>query len=538
VGVRVSARPSEARPRYWAFLSYSHKDVAFGRRLHRKLESYGLPRKLVGLETNRGTLPHRLVPIFRDRDELPAATDLTAEVRAALERSQALVVVCSPAAAASRWVGREVAVFRSLHPDRPILVAVISGEPSDVIPKVVYQELDGRLIEPLAADFRSTGDGKRHALLKLIAGIAGLNLDSLVQRDAQRRIRRVMAITVVALLGMIAMGVLTVFALTARADANRQRAEAEGLVEFMLTGLRATLKGVGRLDAMSAVNARALRYYSDQNLEHLPPESIERRARILHAMGEDDESRGDFARATQNFEQARRSTDALLRTAPHDPMRIFNHAQSEYWIGQVAFAQHRYDAAYHAFGRYDVLADQLLAVDAKKPQYLLEKGYAQGNLCASFMKPPTNPAAALKACRSALRYVEAAARYQPSGNALTLDIENRHAWLADACYATGDRACEKAQRQIQEQMLASLMRADPRDMQLKTKWIAAQRALALIDAEEGDEDGALHRLHQAVALSDHLTAFDPSNKVWVDQRKALDWDMDRITRKFTERKQQ
>lgn len=532
------AGASEARPRYWAFLSYSHKDAAFGRRLHRKLESYGLPHKLVGIVTDRGTLPRRLVPIFRDRDELPAATDLTTEVHAALERSQALVVVCSPAAAASHWVGREVEVFRRLHPDRPILVALIGGEPGDVIPKGIYQDLDGRLIEPLAADFRSTGDGKRHALLKLIAGIAGLNLDSLVQRDAQRRIRRVMAVTVLAMLSMVAMGLLTAFALTARADANRQRTEAEGLVEFMLTDLRTTLKGVGRLDAMSAVNARALRYYGDQDLAHLPPESIERRARILHAMGEDDESRGDFARATENFEQARRSTAVLLSAAPHDPLRIFNHAQSEYWIGQVAFAQRQFDAAHRAFDRYDALADQLLAVDAKKPQYLLEKGYAQGNLCASFIKPPKNPPAALKACRAALRYVEAAARYQRPSKALAFDLENRHAWLADACYVAGDRACEKAQRQIQEQILASLMRTDPQDMQLKTKWIAAQRILAWIEADGGDENAAVLRLHQAIALSDRLTAFDPSNKVWLDQRKGLDRDIDRITRKFAERKQQ
>jgi hypothetical protein len=529
VGVRVSARPSEARPRYWAFLSYSHKDVAFGRRLHRKLESYGLPRKLVGLETDRGTLPHRLVPIFRDRDELSAASDLTAEVHAALERSQALVVVCSPAAAASRWVGREVEVFRTLHPNRPVLVAVIGGEPSDVIPKVVYQELDGRLIEPLAADFRSTGDGKRHALLKLIAGIAGLNLDSLVQRDAQRRIRRVMAITVVSLLGMIAMGVLTVFALTARADANRQRAEAEGLVEFMLTDLRTTLKGVGRLDAMSAVNARALRYYSNQDLEHLPPESIERHARILHAMGEDDESRGDFVAAMVKFEQARRTTSTLLKSEPNNPDRIFDQAQSEYWIGQASFMQKKYKAAYEGFRRYDELADRLLAIDAANPKFLREKGYAQGNLCASFMKPPKNPTAALKACTTALQYMERVGQHRIADKEQELNLENRHAWLADACYVNGDHACARSHRLVQEAILQQLMSADPKNMQLKLRWIACQHTLAMLDAKEGKVDRALVRLDKAAVASDQMSAFDPSNQVWRNQHKAIEQDRSKIT---------
>src|SRR5688572_22011481 len=90
--------------RYRAFISYSHRDAAFGRRLHRRLEAYRIPRRLVGRTTPLGAVPRRLAPIFRDREELPAADDLTTEVRAALAASGALIVVCSPAAAASPWV--------------------------------------------------------------------------------------------------------------------------------------------------------------------------------------------------------------------------------------------------------------------------------------------------------------------------------------------------------------------------------------------------------------------------------------------------
>lgn len=35
-------------PAYWAFISYSHADDAWGRWLHRALESYRIPRALVG----------------------------------------------------------------------------------------------------------------------------------------------------------------------------------------------------------------------------------------------------------------------------------------------------------------------------------------------------------------------------------------------------------------------------------------------------------------------------------------------------------
>jgi len=43
-----------------------------GRMLHKSLESYHVPRQLVGRETKCGRIPRRLIPIFRDRDECRA----------------------------------------------------------------------------------------------------------------------------------------------------------------------------------------------------------------------------------------------------------------------------------------------------------------------------------------------------------------------------------------------------------------------------------------------------------------------------------
>ncbi len=149
-------------------------------------------------------------------------------------------------------------------------------------------------IEPLAADFRRGHDGWELGLLKLIAGMLGIGLDELVQRDTQRKTRRVMAVTATAVAAMLIMSALTAFALNARREAERQRAEAEGLVEFMLTGLRTKLKGAGRLDAMSACQRTGDEILcSDQELGS-PAAGIawNAAARVLHAIGEDDEERG------------------------------------------------------------------------------------------------------------------------------------------------------------------------------------------------------------------------------------------------------
>ena len=507
----------EEGARYWAFISYSHKDAAFGRRLHSRLENYVLPARLVGRLTPQGPVPRRLAPIFRDREELPAAHDLSAEVRAALKASRSLVVVCSPSAAGSHWVGREIEVFRALHPDRPILAAVREGEPADCFPQALRQTGAGEAIEPLAADFRRGRDGEQLGLLKLVAGIAGVGLDELVQRDAHRKTQRVTAVTAGALVVALLMGLLAAFALTARSEAERQRSEAEGLVEFMLTDLRDRLKGVGRLDVMTAVNERALHYYGDEDLDRLSVDSLERRARILHAMGEDDETRGDDKAALKKFREAARTTAALLAEAPNDPERIYDHAQSEFYFGLVDFGRGRYQAAKPAFVKYKRLIDKLNAIVPNNPKYLREEGYADEDLCIIELKPPSDPKAAVGLCRSALFATEGAARTSKIEAGISDDLVNRHAWLADAYLAFGDGPAARAERLAEERILRRELAADPNSMFHKADWVSLEIALALLDENANRRRDANERLMGAQQVLNVMTAFDPKNETWKSQ---------------------
>lgn len=516
---KVSINPY---PEYWAFISYSHKDSVFGQHLHQRIEQYRLPRRLWGRVTPQGAIPKRLTPIFRDLDELPAADDLSAEVCAALQASKSLVVVCSPAAAASTWVYREVVQFRALHPDRPILPVLADGEPHEAFPEVLRQiQATGEAVEPLAADLRIGGDGQQLGILKLIAGITGIGLYELIQRDSQRRLQRVMTITAATLLATVLMMLLTFFALNARAEAERQRTAAEGLVEFMLTDLRTTLKSVGRLDAMTAVNQRALQYYSRQDVDRLTPASLEHRARLLHAMGEDDETRGNHAAALTKFQEARRMTSALLYAEPDNTDRIFDQAQSEFWIGYAYYAQNKIPEARGAFLAYKKLADQLVAFDPNNPKFLREAGYAEGNICSVALKPPKDPEAALHYCTSALAHMESAIKRTKVTTEYSLDLDNRHAWLADAYLANNapDRAMEH--RLIQERILDGIMQNDPKNMEVKRYWVALQRILAWREAKAGEQENAMARLKRAMTISDQMIAFDPSNQSWVRQRTEL-----------------
>ena len=96
------------RLRYSAFISYSHDDRSWARWLHKRLESYRVPKSLVGHTTPFGIIPRRLYPIFLDRDELATSANLTESVRQKVAQSACLIVVCSLASARSRLVQEEM----------------------------------------------------------------------------------------------------------------------------------------------------------------------------------------------------------------------------------------------------------------------------------------------------------------------------------------------------------------------------------------------------------------------------------------------
>ena len=171
--------------KYRAFISYSHSDEKWARWLHRRLETYRLPRNLVGRETAFGPVPARFTPVFRDRDELATATSLGATLVAALEQSACQIVICSPKAAQSRWVNEEILTFKRLGREDRIFCLVVAGEPGvsadparaaeECFPPALIRKLgpDGELTEergePIAADVRPGKDRPATAMLKLLA---------------------------------------------------------------------------------------------------------------------------------------------------------------------------------------------------------------------------------------------------------------------------------------------------------------------------------------------------------------------------------
>lgn len=239
----MSTHPPEEEYKYWAFISYSHADQAWADWLHKSLETYGVPKVLVGRTSKVGVVPKRAYPIFRDRDELPSSADLGEKLMQALMQSRFLIVVCSPRAVASRWVNEEIKSFKSIGREDRVLCLIVDGEPyasehpelglEECFPEPVRYKVDANKriteerTEPIAADARRGKDGRENAKLKLLAGMFGVNFSDLKQRDAERRHRRMQLAMVVVMLVMCGFLVLAGQAILAKKEAEGNLVQAK-----------------------------------------------------------------------------------------------------------------------------------------------------------------------------------------------------------------------------------------------------------------------------------------------------------------------
>jgi WD40 repeat protein len=276
--------PSDVAP-FDVFISYASDDRGAAIALQRELERFRVPRSLVGTAGAYGLVPARIGRVFLDRTDLSAAPGLTDGIVAALARSRALVVLCSNAAAnPARWVNREIAAYRRVRPEGRIFAIILRDEPPGCFPAELIAAADGgHGQEPLAADMRPHGDGPREAMVKLAAGLLGVDFDLLRRRraEAERRRRRIV-FGIAAVYALTMTGALigvTSFALDLMAsrrtavavEAKRANEIDRPDVAMLLAGIALPSAGSVIEPAIPAARAQALRALFANRLENVVP---------------------------------------------------------------------------------------------------------------------------------------------------------------------------------------------------------------------------------------------------------------------------
>jgi TIR domain len=148
-------------PKFRAFLSYSRADAGVARRVSDRLERFRTDRELVGRRTRVGPVPEALWPIFRNRHDFFTRPSFRAATVAALVDSAALIILASPHSVRSKYVDKQIRLFKAWDPERPVIVLIVDGTPDDppsTLRLVVAPDCAKNLADTLLPDL-CEGDG-------------------------------------------------------------------------------------------------------------------------------------------------------------------------------------------------------------------------------------------------------------------------------------------------------------------------------------------------------------------------------------------
>ena len=227
-----STRTDEPAAEHDVFISYSRVDRAFAVALEAALERYRPPRGL--------RLPHRYLDVFRDEQDF-TGTEYTSALARHVGASRKLIVVCSPAARASRYVDEEVRLFAAARGAEHVIPILLAGTPNNESanpedPNLAFpQALCDVMAVPLAASYRGCDPARQSvrrglfegAWLTVLANLFGVERTTLEQRERRRQLRALQLWISTATAIVLVLSGLTVWALLSRTEAMRQRDVAE-----------------------------------------------------------------------------------------------------------------------------------------------------------------------------------------------------------------------------------------------------------------------------------------------------------------------
>ncbi len=525
--------PDPAPLKYRAFLSYAHADLGWAKWLHKRLEGTRFDRDLVGRATSLGPVPVVLRPIFRDREDFTGGHSLSEATTAALDRSAALIVLCSTVAAGRPAVNEQVRLFRTRHPGRPVIPVIVEGSAPQCFPPTLRHALDGdgRLTaEPitiLAPDLRESGDGRELGLAMIIAGLTGLQTDEIVrraERDRRRRLR-----TWVAGLAILALAFagLAGWAEVNRREAVLQRALAE---QRQMQAERNFAVAKHAADALVTDIAQSLR--QQQGMRTATVRTILGRAEqafgdLVEASGGNDQlafsqsvmlqelsiTYGTLGDTEKQEQTALKSLAIAERLAAADPANMEwqqGYLEATSLVGDMLVGKGKIEQALTRFRAAAVIAQAMAVREPANPKWADSHGGPDmriGDVLVAMGKLDEAIASFGKVRDNAERLVTS----DPANTSFLHALATAHGFIADVLTRQGKGAEALAGFRAASTIFEGLTRLDPGNTDWNRDLASGKGKIADILASQGDLPQALSTYRECLAGLERLAAGNPGN---------------------------
>jgi tetratricopeptide (TPR) repeat protein len=559
--------------KFRAFLSYSHADTGVAMRVHKRLEGFHIDKELVGRVTATGPIPKALRPIFRDRNDFDAGSSLEAETSAALDGSAAFILLASPHAAHSKYVNEELRLFKSRHPDRPLIPLIVDGEPdnpqNECFPPALRFAVtpDGAITDTaedaLAADLREKGDGFELALAKVVARLIGLAPDDVYRRTErerrrQNRLRAAVAATIVAL--AIAGGGLfwqshqqkqTLAEITALVDKYSLVTSAQAGVPGARASLTQAISAIAEGAATDPRYAKALDLLKAGKPNEAEP--------LLKAVAEDKEKRADkdakdAAAAYRNLAsiaavsdpgRAREYYAQAARLDPSDIEGMYQNGWFQEDAGQLDAAQAAYarviaavkpgtndealvwakfgigdiqrqrgdlSAALATYHETETIADRLAKSDPGNAGWQFDLGIS--NERVGNVQMARGLAAALKSYEARRDIISRLAKSDPGNAGWQRDLSVSYNFVGNVQLAQGHLPEALVSYQADLAIMERLAQSDPGNAGWQRDLTMSYNKVGNVQVAQDNLPAALTSYQTSLAIRERLAKSDPGNAGW------------------------
>jgi len=302
-------------------------------------------------------------------------------------------------------------------------------------------------------------------------------------------------------------------AVEARSEADRQRAQAEGLVEFMLGDLRKKLEPVGKLDILEDAAKRSLGYFASLDAGKMSVVDLLRNAKALDQLGDARLAQGKADDALIAFRRSLSLAEAAALREPDNPDAVLAVGTSHFWIGNAFRLKGDLPGALEHWTAYMNAGERLARKYPTSDEYQIERAFGHGDV-ATILEAQGDLDGALAQNRITLAIKKSRLDANPDGIELRTeyaDSLNKVGWILQQL---GELSAALDTFEHEFSIRSSLSSRDPDNATLTNNLATSRSYVAGVLESLGRDDEAIEQRTAELASEERLCASDPTNVQW------------------------
>jgi hypothetical protein len=320
-----------------------------------------------------------------------------------------------------------------------------------------------------------------------------------------------LSVTVLIALLAVAAGVLGLVARSAQQLAERQRADAEGLLTFMLGDFVDKLRPIGKLDLLDDVSGKAMTYLAKP--EHVSDNNsmTVQKAKALHVITEVQLSRAKRKEALAAIQAANELLKKLPSDFADDRYALKEKGTNAFLRGQYHNALNEWRESEQSMTEYLDYAKKYAALDPTDIDGWIQQSYAYTSLGSSALRRSQFSLAAAQFEESRLLKLKALEK-RPKDNGLIVDLANSISWQAESRLKLGQLDDAMALYKEEEKLLRPVHEGNSTWTFRLTLSLMRQATVQWVTGKAAD---AFESLRQAEKFLQKIVVQEPGNARWL-----------------------